>query len=40
MSVSTGSLGGNLKALSPKELKWRLDNATLGKWVQPQGLST
>jgi hypothetical protein len=31
MSISTGPLEGNLKVLSPKELKWRLESATLGK---------
>jgi hypothetical protein len=35
MSMSTGSLEGNLKALSPKELRWRLQSATLGKRVKP-----
>jgi hypothetical protein len=31
MSMSTGSLEGNLKVLSPKELKWRLESVTLEK---------
>jgi hypothetical protein len=28
-------LEGNLKVPSPKELKWRLESATLGKMVKP-----
>jgi hypothetical protein len=31
MSMSTGLLEGNLKVLSPKELKWRLESVTLEK---------
>jgi hypothetical protein len=35
MTMSTGSLEGNLKTLSPKELNWWLESATLGKMVKP-----
>jgi hypothetical protein len=35
MSMNTGALEGNLKVLSPKELKWRLQSATFGKMVKP-----
>ena len=34
MSMCTGPLEGNLKVLNPKELKWRLENAALGKRVK------
>jgi hypothetical protein len=40
MIMSTCPLEGDLKALSSKELKWRLESTTLGKLVKPQGLST
>lgn len=32
MSMSTGSLEDNFKVLNPKELKWRIESITLGKW--------
>jgi hypothetical protein len=34
MSISKSPLEGSLKVLSPKELKWRLENAALGKRVK------
>ena len=34
MSISKSPLEGSLKVLSPKELKWRLEDAALGKRVK------
>jgi hypothetical protein len=40
MSMSTGPLEGNLKVLSPEELKWRLESLTFGKRVKHEVLNT